>query len=124
MSERISSYQLDLNPGYAAIEIRKGPRVYSSTIWIDKKESPLSRRELRGRDFERIAYRSMAVVNRYTSNPVLIESRGKPLPFKLKTEDEEIEEIARGFLREHPDIYLGAAFGREYEVNRKQIGGN
>jgi len=110
--EFVAKYDFSLKPGYAAIDIRKGPKQYLSSVIVEGREW----KELRDKDLEKLQFRSMAIVNKYSRNPILIETRGPSLPMQVKTEDEDIREFAESFIRSQPDLYFNIHVGLKHPI--------
>jgi len=115
MAKFVGSYDFEIRPGWAAFTVWQGPRVYTAIVVVDR-DKHLTRKEMRDKDFEKLCYKAMAVITKYSRDPVLVISDGRPLSFKVRTEDEEIKEFAQNFLREHPEIILAGRFGPELKV--------
>ena len=123
MTEYVGSYDFDLRPGWAAFTIWRGPKTYRAILIVDR-DKRYYRKEMRGSDLETLYYRAMAIISRYSRNPILVESSGRPLPVKVRTEDEEIREWAKAFVREHgigkifhPSVFLAKEYGPKHRVD-------
>lgn len=115
--EQISDYTFDRGKGfgYSVLTVWKGPKMYSAVV-LSETGKGHQRKEMRGRDWEGLCLRGMAIIERLPrSKLVLIDSWGRPIPFKVRTEDDEIKDIVResGIL---VDIRKNIVFGPEYQI--------
>jgi len=76
------------------ISVNKGPKSYEVVV-LDGCGKEFVRRFFRGRDKGKLILRAMAVLkkNQFSPTLVLYESEGESFPFKVRTEQDELDDF-------------------------------
>lgn len=95
------------------VTLWKGSKAYRVSVQLmNSTGNPF--KYLVGRDDERLLYRAVAMVARDVAKDgqhlVLVEQEGASLPFKIRTEDEDLQEFLEDLKKELPKM-LGSVRG-------------
>lgn len=119
MTEKyFGSYTFDMGTGYSTFTVWEGPKMFRAVVF-NETDAGYQRREIRDRDPQKLFIRMMAIIQGASGTKlVLVEEDGEPFPWRVRTEEDEVREFARDFLRtmHGRELIKNIAFGPEHKL--------